>query len=64
MDDEWSFFLGFGSLCDLRDSEAREPKLLNTKSVSRAAAYALQNRPESPARRPIGFHTGRSAARR
>lgn len=59
MDDDYSIFLGFGSCHDLRDADYSEPKLLRCKSVSRAAAYAIDSWNAGKPRRAnrIGFRT-------
>lgn len=61
MDVEWSIFLGFGSMHDLRDAESpdpRNPRLAGFRSVSYAAAVAMAPKPaKKPAARRIGFDT-------
>lgn len=55
-DDEYSIFYGFGSVMDLREAYAPQPRLLGMKSVSNAAAWAMHKTPKAPESRPIGFH--------
>lgn len=59
MDDDYSLFLGFGSTHDLRDADEPEPRLARMRSVSPAAARAMQRRPPEPIRQPVGFHRPR-----
>lgn len=59
-DDIWSPFLGFGSVGDLRDADEPEPRLAGLKSVSPAAARALQRKRPQPTRHPCGFHRPRA----
>lgn len=58
-DDDWSFWPAIGSpgaLHDLRDDDGPpEPRLLQMRSVSHAAAHAMQKRPKPRYHRRIGF---------
>jgi len=55
---DWPNIGGAGSLHDLRDADRSEPRLWHCKSVSRAAAIALDRQPRVK-RRHIGFHRPR-----
>lgn len=60
-DDEffWPAIGGTGSLHDLSDHETPLPRLYGMKSVSKKAAFALQDRPNR-SQRVAGFVHGRA----
>lgn len=58
-EDDLSFIGGTGTLHELNGDDGPPPRLWGLKSVSRAAAVALDRRAQ-PERRPIGFHLPRA----
>lgn len=55
-DEDWSYVnCGIGSMHDLREAIRGTPRLLGMKSVSEAAAYALQRREKVHKPQPFGF---------